>query len=375
MKRVRVYQNLEALPNSYLKLFETNNQVSSFFFSYPWLDNLVRNSLSVEHAMRFFGLEDEATGTAYALAPMCFAPSRQRWYAPRKLIAAANYYSSLFHFIQDQSDSQAHEYINQLIQGIIEDTPQWDSIDLHPMALDSAQFTSIEQAFRDAGASTQTYFCFGNWYLKLNGRSFQEYFNSVPSRLRNTIERKSRQLEKSHGFTIQLVQSEGELKVAAAAYGQVYQSSWKQSEAHPDFISGLMQTCAQQGCLRLAIAYINDQPVAAQLWIVFRGVASIYKLAYDEKFAKFSIGSILTAHMMRHVIDIDHVNEVDYLTGDDDYKKDWMSHRRERWGIIAFNQATIKGKLSGFWHLGRRALKYGIKNVESVLNNSQKLDE
>lgn len=373
MKRVRVYQEWEAFPESYRKLFEINNQVSSFFFSYPWLDNLIRNSLSHEHTMRFFGLEGESDGAAYALAPMCFSPSHQRWYAPRKLTSAANYYSSLFHLIQEEGDSHAHAYVNQLIRGIIDDTPQWDCVDLHPMAVDSAQFASVEQAFRDAGASTQAYFCFGNWYLVLNGRSFQEYFNSVPSRLRNTIERKSRQLEKSHGLTIKLVQTQAELGLAAAAYDQVYQSSWKQAEVHPHFITGLMQTCAQQGCLRLGIAYINDQPVAAQLWIVYRGVASIYKLAYDEQFAQFSIGSILTAHMMKHVIDIDHVTEVDYLTGDDNYKKDWMSHRRERWGVIAFNQATIKGRLAGFWHLGRQAIKRGFFNIKFVFKNLTKI--
>lgn len=373
MKKVRVYQNLETLSDSCRQLFDCELQGNSFFSNFTWFDNLFRNSLSIEHTIRIFCLEDESVGKAYALAPMCFSSSPQLWYTPRKLIAASNYYTSLFRFIQDECDPHAHENITHLIRGIIDDIPRWDCIDLHPMVVDSDQFTSICQAFQDAGASIQTYFCFGNWYLKLNGRSFQEYFNSVPSRLRNTVERKSRQLEKSLGWHIQLVQTEAELEVAAAAYDQVYKSSWKQSEAHPHFISGLMQTCARQGCLRLGIAYIGDKPVAAQFWIVCQGVASIYKLAYDEQFVKLSIGSILTAHMMRHVIDVDHVEDVDYLTGDDDYKKDWMSHRRERWGIIAFNQATLKGKLSGFWHLGRREIKRGLVNVKSTFKRSLKL--
>lgn len=315
--------------------------------------------------MRVFGLEDESDGTAYAVAPMCFSPSSYRWYAPRKLSAASNYYTSLFHLIQDDSDEHVQENIRLLIKEMIDDTSQWDCIDLHPMAIENAQFASIQQAFRDAGASFQKYFCFGNWYLKLDGRSFQEYLNSVPTRLKNTIHRKTRQLEKSHGLQIKLVQTIDELQAAGAAFDNVYQASWKQAEAHPQFIAGLMRSCARQGWLRLGIAYIDDKPVAAQLWIVYQGIASIYKLAYDEKFAKFSIGSILTAHMMRHVIDTDHVTEVDYLTGDDDYKKDWMSHRRERWGLIAFNQATIKGKLAGFWHLGRQAMKKAIMRVNS----------
>ena len=34
--------------------------------------------------------------------------------------------------------------------------------------------------------------------------------------------------------------------------------------------------------------------------------------------------------LMRHVIDVDQVREVDFGSGDDAYKKDWMSDRRER---------------------------------------------
>jgi CelD/BcsL family acetyltransferase involved in cellulose biosynthesis len=46
---------------------------------------------------------------------------------------------------------------------------------------------------------------------------------------------------------------------------------------------------------------------------------------------------------MRQVIDIDRVQEIDYLTGDDAYKNQWMSHRRERRGLIAFNPRTVGG--------------------------------
>ena len=362
MKRVRVYHDLVSLSESHKKLFQINRQENSFFLSYAWFDNLIKNSLSVDYSMCFYGLENEGDGAALALAPMCFSSSRQHWFSLRKLIAASNYYTSLFQLIRDHHTADSLENITSLVRGIIQDAIQWDCIDMHPMALDSIEFTSIQQAFRDAGALTQTYFCFGNWYLKLEGRNFQEYYQSRPSRLKNTIERKSRQLKKSHGLQIKLVQTEAELQTAAAEYEHVYQSSWKQAEAHPNFILGLMQICAQHGWLRLGIAYLDDQPVAAQLWMVHQGVASIYKLAYDENFSKHSIGSILTAHMMQHVIDIDMVVEVDYLTGDDDYKKDWMSHRRERWGIVAFNQATLKGRLAGYWHLGRHELKRLLTN-------------
>jgi CelD/BcsL family acetyltransferase involved in cellulose biosynthesis len=115
--------------------------------------------------------------------------------------------------------------------------------------------------------------------------------------------------------------------------------------------------------LRLGIALVDEQPVAAQLWIVNEGIASIYKLAYDEQFSKYSIGSILTAHLMEYVMECDRVREVDYLIGDDPYKRSWMSHRRERWGVRAFNLRSVNGMCGVVKHIGGSALKKSLKNV------------
>ena len=159
-----------------------------------------------------------------------------------------------------------------------------------------------------------------------------------------------------------------DLDAATRDYETIYNSSWRDSEGYPNFIRGLIRTAAEQGWLRMGVFYIDDEPAAAQLWIVHGGFASIYKICYAEKFAKFSVGSILTADMLEHVLDIDRVREVDYLTGDDSYKANWMSHRRERWGIMAFNPKTIRGNLGILRHIGGKSLK---TKVERILHREQ----
>ena len=69
----------------------------------------------------------------------------------------------------------------------------------------------------------------------------------------------------------------------------------------------------------------------------------------------------MCCHQLRHVIDIDRVGEVDYLTGDDAYKRDWMSHSRERCGIIAFNLRSVRGIAAAATHLGGGWLKTGLR--------------
>ena len=61
--------------------------------------------------------------------------------------------------------------------------------------------------------------------------------------------------------------------------------------------------------------------------------ANIYRLAYDPDWKKYSPGSILTEYLMHYVIDTDKVTEIDFLTGNERYKQDWMTIRRERLGV------------------------------------------
>ena len=49
--------------------------------------------------------------------------------------------------------------------------------------------------------------------------------------------------------------------------------------------------------------------------------------------------------MLFRSLDHDAVKEVDFLIGDDAYKRDWMTHRRERWGIEAYDPFTLGGLL------------------------------
>lgn len=363
MLSVNTYPSFNDLPHGYKHLFEEAAS-RSFYYSLPWFKNLAENILGDDDKIRIYGVEttNPARTPVAALAMWHKSPLKKTFQTSR-LSGLSNYYSSLFGPVLDASWSDISETLQELARAIGSDNPLWDVIDLHPLDVDSPLFQRLAQSLQSTGMIVEPYFCFGNWYLPVNGRSYREYVTTLPSVVKNTIARKSRKLEKIGRIRIEIATNVHDLRNATEAYNRVYKASWKAQEPHPFFMPRLIQICAEMGWLRLGLVYVNEEPAAAQLWIVNGEVASIYKLAYDERFAHLSVGTILTARLMEYVLDVDKVREVDYLTGDDSYKKEWMSHRRERWGIMAFNPRTINGILCIARHVGGRTLKHVLRNV------------
>ncbi|MCU6434108.1 GNAT family N-acetyltransferase [Undibacterium sp. Jales W-56] len=369
MKKISVYTGFDELIQSNPEILDKQDD-TDFFFTLPWFSNLAKTASPENYSERIYSLQRTNTSAAnYVICPMWAHYSSVFGWPVRRLLSMASFYTSLYRPFATSSPREITQDIPDLIAAMTIAESRWDIIDFHPMDPEHASFNAIRSALSQAGMATQAYFCFGNWYLKVNGRSFENYFDGLPSKLKNTLARKTKQLEKQQQLTIKIIQKETDLGEALSAYEQVYQASWKAAEGFPAFIPGLVTSCAQQGCLRLGIAYINQQAVAAQIWIVHNKTASIYKLAYDERYAQFSIGSILTARVMQHVIDIDQVTEVDYLTGDDAYKQDWMSDRRERWGIMAFNLRTCVGLLAAIRHLAGHFIQSNIRLMRNIFRS------
>jgi hypothetical protein len=228
------------------------------------------------------------------------------------------------------------------------------SLTLSPMAPGSHAHLVLLEALASDRWFPFEFFAFGNWYEPVK-TDWTAYLAARGGALRSTIKRMSKKFA-ADGGVLEVVTRPENLAAAIAAYEEVYAASWKNPEPFPDFMPGLLRTCAEKGSLRLGVAWLNGKAIAAQAWIVSHGRAEIYKVAYDQAFKAYAPGTLLTATLVQHVIETDRVSEIDYLIGDDPYKKTWMSKRRERWGIVAYNLRSLPG-LAGLAYeaLGRTA--------------------
>lgn len=189
----------------------------------------------------------------------------------------------------------------------------------------------LQTAFGQAGWRVVAQPCDVNHVLDLKGRSFAQYLAGRPGPLRTTIRRKA-----------------GKVAVALsacfdpqdwAAYEAIYAASWKPEEGDPALLRAFAEGESAGGRYRFALARLDGEPVAAQFWTVDGDRAYIHKLAHRPEAEKLSPGTALTAALFERVIDTDGVDHVDFGTGDDAYKRDWMESVRTRWRLDCLRPA------------------------------------
>jgi CelD/BcsL family acetyltransferase involved in cellulose biosynthesis len=343
---VAVFDKLEKLPPAALALLN-KSEARNIEFGFSWYRNLMHTVFPNHLSIRFYVLFSDTV--ALAVFPIRAERVLMGWH----IEPLGNYYTTLYE-PSFSANLKASE-LKLVLSAIQRSFPRLISIRLSPLDPSSHAYQTILSAFRLQGWFPFEFFSFGNWYLPVKAQ-WTDYLATRSSTMRNTIKRMGKKFLGDGGH-LQLVTGSKSMGEAIAAYERVYGASWKKPEPYPRFSPGLIGMCAERGWLRLGLAWLNGRPIAAQLWIVAGGRAEIYKVAYDEEFKAYSPGTLVTALLMEHAIDVDKVTEIDYLIGDDPYKKTWMSHRRERWGIVAYNTQSLQGVFHLMMELARRTIK------------------
>ncbi|WFL77194.1 GNAT family N-acetyltransferase [Altererythrobacter arenosus] len=198
-------------------------------------------------------------------------------------------------------------------------------VTLWPIPDEDGSARRLADAFRGAGWQVALEQCDHNHVLDVKGRSFEEYWASRPGKMRTTLKRKAKRVDTE---VLTIFDSD-----AWRSYEEIYNQSWKPEEGDPALLRRFAEEEAAAGRMRLGIARHDGQPVAAQFWTVENGTAYIHKLAHLEGMKQLSAGTVLSAALFEHVIDRDEVDLIDFGTGNDPYKADWMESVRARYRI------------------------------------------
>jgi hypothetical protein len=207
------------------------------------------------------------------------------------------------------------------------------TVDLSPLPQEDGSAELLETAFRRAGWLVDLSQSGVNHWLEPAGRSFDDWWAQRPGALRSTVQRKGRKNIVALDITSLFTDDRWD------DYEAVYAASWKPEESDHAFLRDWARGEAAAGTLRLGIARIDGVPVAAQYWSVDDGTAYIHKLAHVAGHDALSPGTLLTHAMFRMAFDVERVTRIDFGTGDDGYKRDWMECAAPLMTLRAWNPA------------------------------------
>jgi hypothetical protein len=340
--RVSVFTELDLLPDSFKRLLKENVS-ASIFGDYSWYENFCEQVANLDGEPRFYCLTDQSD-QPLGLLPLWLQQKRQFGMKVNYLTSLANYYSPIFDLVFNEHLISRGRALEQLFLYLHGSSAEWDF--MHVFPVDEMTKDEILSSSKQNHLAAESYCMTKNWFEKIEN-GYQEYMDSIPSKTKNTIKRKRSKLDKNTDWEINIYQKPEDVSQALEDYHEVYNHSWKPVEPYPDFLNGLVQSAAENSWLRLGVLSIDNVAVAVQLWLVANNTANIYKLAYRKDARQYSPGTILTGHLVQHTLVEDKVNKIDFLTGKDDFKKDWMTSSRDLYGIQITNHSHFKSIVLG----------------------------
>jgi hypothetical protein len=337
------FSDVDALPDDAAALFAPADD--DLFGSLAWYRAVLAAGMSRAADARFLVCR-AASGAAAAVFPM------QSIDDSRGLASLTTLYTCRYRpLLATGLDGSV---VTDAFQGFARLCHAWPTTRIDTLPAEWEHLDTCIDAARAAGLAVRRFDHFGNWYETVRGQTWRDYLAARPGQLRETIRRRLRRSERDADCRFELVTGGDPLEGAIAAFESVYRRSWKEPEPFPDFNATLMRAAASLGLLRLGILHIGATPVAAQLWVVERDRATVLKLAHDEAFKAASPGTVLTAQMLRRLLDEEYVAEIDFGRGDDTYKAGWAVLRRQRIGLVLANPLHPRGMaFLGLHALGR----------------------
>lgn len=335
--RFQFFPGLDSLPEGVAELWQ-GDATESFFLSRWWLETVISAGLDPGDTVALGVLMGD-DGRALALLPGQFSSRRGASLGARTFRGLTGMYSCLFRPIlaRDGKEAETATLLGRYLGSALATN---EVLHLDAMDSDWPLLPAFEGGLAEAGLRARRYDHFGNWSEEIGERTMQDYLGARDGALREILRRRERALAQ-RGASYEVVASESALADGLTAYETVYAQSWKVPEPYPKFQEASMRHAARAGALRLGLCRTEGRPVAAQLWIVWRKRGTVLKLAHDESLKKLSAGTVLTGYMIRHLLESDAVTAIDFGRGDDPYKRQWATQRRQRIGLIAANPRSL----------------------------------
>jgi CelD/BcsL family acetyltransferase involved in cellulose biosynthesis len=272
----------------------------------------------------------------------------------------SNLHSCRFDLVHDGT---AKDEVAGAVWNCLRDNDDWDVIEARDVPT-KGNFEALMQCARADGFSTALWPTRKMPYLPLT-LDGQDVFKNCPERFkgsRSRLKGKEKKLRQEGALEFTLT-TEADPKVLERFFA-LEASGWKGQNGSAislsaplvSFYTSIAKTAEKQGHLRLYSLSLSGQPIAMHFGLQMNGIYYIPKVAYDERYKRFSPGLLLAKHVIE-AITKDGATCFDFLGPRMEWKSVWTSYVREHSNCYIFNR-TLKGAmLRSAIHLGARLRK------------------
>jgi CelD/BcsL family acetyltransferase involved in cellulose biosynthesis len=295
-------------------------------------------------ARRLWVLAFVEDGTTVGFAPLFLPPIWTPLRTARFLGTGASDYGDLI-ALPEREDA-----VRAAFWGFLsEHRGRWDQLDLQqirPEAVLAASEAALPQTVR-----VQIWPGENCPFLPLPG-DWETFRKGLGKKLRGNIGYYERALAKVYEVEMRLATPES-LGEDMAALFDLHQRRWnkrwmpgafatRRARAfHRDVAARLLGA----GFLRLHLVALDGETQAALYCYQFNRRCAYYQGGFEPSLARLSIGTVLTAHAIRHAIEADGAGEFDFLRGDEPYKYRWGARDRQNRRFSVTRRGLVRPRL------------------------------
>ena len=174
------------------------------------------------------------------------------------------------------------------------------------------------------------------------------YERALRRPLLSDLRRCRRRLEEEGDVSIEFSDSAERLDDLLHEMFAVEARSWKADtksaivshQTTQGFYEQISHWAAGRGALRVAMLRVDDLPIAMQLAVEEAGAHFAIKSSYDATYRRFSPGKLLLHAIVERAF-MRRLSSVELLGAEDDYKRQWASHSRDRLALQAYAVSPI----------------------------------
>ena len=243
---------------------------------------------------------------------------------------------------------------------------RWDAVHLHLMPGECSSLAVGRAVAERLRWYTHTEQQFSSPWRALP-RQVSEWGDGLKSKFKSNLRNREGRIGKLGKIRFEVVAEKERLRQPLEAFYQLELASWKGKEESAivqkprirSFYDHLMLEGA--GSSRIAILYLDDTPIAAQLLRVMGGRIYVVKVSYDPELGKYSPGQLIMCRTIQYAIEAG-VTHLDFLGEEATWKSDW--------DVIPDASMALKlyspGVKGGYAYFVRHGIREALKKVPAA---------